>query len=68
VIVATGMKEIEPVGQYEYGSDPRVVTQLQFEGLLKSNTVEKMKDVVIINCINSKNETGAAVILGASYP
>ena len=64
VIVATGMKEIEPVGQYEYGSDPRVVTQLQFEGLLKSNTVEKMKDVVIINCINSKNETRGCCNIG----
>ncbi|NQT56111.1 MAG: CoB--CoM heterodisulfide reductase iron-sulfur subunit A family protein, partial [Desulfobacteraceae bacterium] len=36
VIVATGMKEVEPEGMVEYGNDPRVVTQLQLEGLLRN--------------------------------
>ena len=35
MIVATGMKEIEPLEQYEYGRDARVVTQLQLEEMLK---------------------------------
>jgi heterodisulfide reductase subunit A len=40
VIVATGMQEIEPVDQYGYGDDPRVVTQLELEGLIKVWNVE----------------------------
>jgi heterodisulfide reductase subunit A len=55
VIVATGMKELEPVGQFEYGNDPRVVTQLQLEEKLINGSVGDAKDVVIINCVNSKN-------------
>ena len=35
MIVATGMKELEPTGQYEYGNNPRVITQLQLEEILK---------------------------------
>jgi heterodisulfide reductase subunit A len=34
VIVATGMEEIEPIGTYEYGADPRIITQLQLEKLI----------------------------------
>ena len=55
IIVATGMKEIEPVGQYGYGDYPQAITQLQLEGLLKTSQLENTKNVVIINCVNSKN-------------
>jgi len=58
VIAATGMEEIEPAGLYEYGNDPRVVTQLQLDGMLKENTITDVKNVVIITCVNSKNEPG----------
>jgi len=64
IIVATGMKEIEPAGQYEYGNDPRVVTQLQLEELLRKNAVGNVKDVVMINCVNSKNEFRGCCSLG----
>ena len=64
IIVATGMKEIEPVGQYGYGDDPRVITQLQLEALLKNNELEAKKDVVIINCVNSKNEVRGCCNIG----
>ena len=64
VIVATGMKEIEPVEQYRYGDDPRVITQLQLEALLKNNELETKKDVVIINCVNSKNEARGCCNIG----
>jgi heterodisulfide reductase subunit A len=64
IIVATGMKEMEPVGQYGYGDDPRVITQLQLEALLKSNGLEAKKDVVIINCVNSKNEVRGCCNIG----
>jgi heterodisulfide reductase subunit A2 len=60
------MQEIEPVGQYQYGSDPRVVTQIQLEGLLKGNEVGEVKDVVIINCVNSKNESRGCCTIGCS--
>jgi heterodisulfide reductase subunit A2 len=56
VIVATGMREIEPEqGAFLYGKDPRVVTQLQLEGLIKENELKDVKDVVIVNCVGSKN-------------
>ena len=66
IIVATGMKEIEPIGKYEYGADPRIVTQLQLEGLLKKNRVGDIKDVVIINCVNSKNEFRGCCNIGCA--
>jgi heterodisulfide reductase subunit A len=66
IIVATGMKEIEPIGKYEYGADPRIVTQLQLEGLLKKNKGGDSKDVVIINCVNSKNEFRGCCNIGCA--
>jgi len=86
VIVATGMEEVEPEGMFEYGNDPRVVTQLQLEGLItiwnaecgiqnaekvvpimeiqnpKSKT--QIKNVVIINCVGSKNEERGCCSIG----
>lgn len=64
VVVATGMQEVEPEGQFAYGTDPRVVTQLQLEGRLKNKAVRDVKDVVMINCVNSKNETRGCCTVG----
>ncbi|NVM25826.1 MAG: FAD-dependent oxidoreductase [Desulfobacterales bacterium] len=64
VIVATGMQEIEPVGQYGYGDDARVVTQLDLEGLLKNNALDNVKDAVVINCVNSMNESRGCCNIG----
>jgi len=64
IIVATGMREIPPEGQYLYGVDSRVVTQLQLEGMLKTNQVKDSKDVVMINCVGSKNETRGCCNIG----
>jgi len=64
VIAATGMEEIEPAGLYEYGNDPRVVTQLQLDGMLKENTITDVKNVVIITCVNSKNELRGCCNIG----
>ena len=65
IIVATGMQEILPEdGQFQYGTDPRVITQLQLEEKLKSKDVSDTKDVVIINCVNSKNETRGCCAIG----
>ena len=64
IIVATGMQEIEPEGQFEYGHDPRVVTQLQLDRMLRDKALKEVKDVVIINCVNSKNETRGCCSIG----
>jgi heterodisulfide reductase subunit A2 len=64
VVVATGMKEIEPVGQFEYGNNSRVVTQLQLEGFLKNKQVGDIDHVVMINCVNSKNDTRGCCNIG----
>jgi heterodisulfide reductase subunit A len=62
--VATGMRELEPQGQFLYGGDPRVVTQLQLDGMLRDKAVKDVKSVVIINCVNSKNETRGCCSIG----
>jgi heterodisulfide reductase subunit A len=104
VIVATGMKEIEPIGKYEYGADPRIVTQLQLEKLIgmwnsasgpasgkegptprRENGITdgklwipeparrtaggseyRIQNVVIINCVNSKNEFRGCCNIGCA--
>ncbi|MCK5560513.1 MAG: FAD-dependent oxidoreductase, partial [Thermoplasmata archaeon] len=57
IIVATGMAEVEPVGQFGYGKFPNVITQLQFEELLKTDMdkLANLKDIAFINCVNSRN-------------
>ncbi|RLC26392.1 MAG: hypothetical protein DRH56_04580 [Deltaproteobacteria bacterium] len=64
VIVATGMKEIPPEGLFEYGKDPRVVTELELEGMLKRRELGDVKDAVFINCVNSKNDCRGCCNIG----
>jgi heterodisulfide reductase subunit A len=64
VIVATGMQEIKPEGQFEYGRDPRVVTQLELDSRLKAKALGAVSSVVMINCVNSKNETRGCCNVG----
>jgi len=60
IVVATGMTERKPQrGQFLYGEDRKVLTQLELEQALKENSdgfLNDVKRVVIINCINSRNE------------
>lgn len=57
VIVATGMREIPPEeGRFLYGRDPRVVTQLELEDRLREKALGPAAAVVMINCVESKNE------------
>jgi heterodisulfide reductase subunit A len=55
VIVATGSKEFKPHGQYLYGEDPRVLTQLEFDKKLHDEGFSK-SDVVMIQCVGSREE------------
>jgi len=67
IIVATGMAEIDCMGQFLYGEDPNVVTQLQLEGMLKDGAVQgKKKNVVFIQCVNSRNEQRGCCTVGCS--
>ena len=64
IIVATGMREIEPVGQFNYGNDSRVMTQLQLDAALRNRELGNPASVVMINCVNSKNETRGCCNVG----
>ncbi len=64
IIVATGMREIEPVGQFEYGRDPRVMTQLQLDTALRNRALGDFSSVAMINCVNSKNDARGCCNVG----
>jgi heterodisulfide reductase subunit A len=64
IIVATGMREIEPDGQFEYGRDPRVMTQLQLDTALRNRALGDFASVVMINCVNSKNDARGCCNVG----
>lgn len=76
IIVGTGMIELKPVGLYGYGKDPRVITQLELEDWLRgfekatpsplSPVQTSPRDVVMINCVLSKNENRGCCNLGCS--
>ncbi|MFP3868288.1 MAG: FAD-dependent oxidoreductase [Desulfobacteraceae bacterium] len=56
LIAATGGKEFNPQGRYLYGSDPRIVTQLELEARIKANDpqLEKVRQLVMIQCVGSR--------------
>lgn len=64
IIVSTGMREMDPTGQYGYGKYGNVVTQLQLEDMLKNQDVKGLNSVAIINCVNSKNEERGCCNIG----
>ena len=51
-IVATGATEYKG-REYGYGSDPRIITQLEFEALLagKSGSERRLDSVIMIQCV-----------------
>jgi len=57
VIVATGAREYKPK-EFLYGSDSRVVTQMELEKLLKDGALDtgNIKNIVMIQCVGSRNE------------
>jgi heterodisulfide reductase subunit A len=56
IIVATGADVYEPKGLYGYGELDNVVTQMEFEGLLKNKKITNVKDVVMIQCVGSRGQ------------
>ncbi len=54
VVVATGAKEHQPA-EYSYGTDKRVLTQLQLERKLAEGEIDA-KRVVMIQCVGSRED------------
>ena len=55
ILVATGGRNFVPEGLYDYDGK-RVVTQLELEQLLKKGLDPDIKNVVMIQCVGSRNE------------
>ena len=55
IVVATGARRYEPTGEYLYGTDDRIITQLDLEERLHSGTMDA-KDIVMIQCVGSRDE------------
>jgi heterodisulfide reductase subunit A len=56
-VLATGGRESRP-DEYLYGEDPRVVTHLEFDALLRDQPAElrKAQSVAFIQCVGSRDE------------
>jgi heterodisulfide reductase subunit A len=56
-VVATGGKESRPE-EYLYGEDPRVMTHLEFDAVMRDNpgSLGKAQSVVFIQCVGSRDE------------
>jgi heterodisulfide reductase subunit A len=57
IVVATGAKELVPTGYFGYGTDPRIITQLQLDRVLHGGKLDA-KTVVMIQCVGSREDTG----------
>jgi heterodisulfide reductase subunit A len=58
IIVATGAEEFKPIGMYGYKENQNVVTQLEFEQLLRKGNLKKTEKVVMIQCVGAREKTG----------
>jgi len=56
IIVATGFKEINLDGEYQYGKNKNIMSQTELETKLKNNNLKEPKNVVIINCAGAMDE------------
>jgi heterodisulfide reductase subunit A len=56
IIVATGFREIDLKGRYEYGKNENILSQTELETKLKTNNLKEPKNVVIINCAGAMDE------------
>ena len=56
-IIATGAQEYKPDGEYLYGRDPRVLTQLEFEEEIARGNPDIVgcDNLVMIQCVGSRN-------------
>ncbi|VVB56180.1 CoB--CoM heterodisulfide reductase iron-sulfur subunit A [uncultured archaeon] len=53
-VVATGARNLEPSGLFNYGKDPHVVTQAQFEKMLGKGI--SANNITMIQCVGARNK------------
>ncbi|MFZ3383742.1 MAG: FAD-dependent oxidoreductase [Candidatus Methanoperedens sp.] len=53
-VVATGARNLEPSGLFNYGKDSRVVTQAQFEKMLGKGI--SANNITMIQCVGARNK------------
>jgi heterodisulfide reductase subunit A len=56
IVVATGFKEIDLEGEYQYGKNKNILSQTELETKLKNNKLNEPKNVVIVNCAGAMDE------------
>ena len=56
IIVATGADALKPDGLYQYGRSKNVLTQLEFEQLIKDGKLGRPKNAVMIQCVGAREE------------
>jgi heterodisulfide reductase subunit A len=56
IIVATGFREIDLEGRYQYGKNKNIITQTELETKLKNKDIEEPRNVVIINCAGAMDD------------
>lgn len=54
IIVATGADVLKPERLYAYGDNKNVVTQLEFEQLMKQGKLPMLKNVAMIQCVGAR--------------
>ena len=66
IIAASGMQETRPEhGQFCYGEDPRVLTQLELEERLRKDELgDDVQSAAFISCVNSKNDVRGCCNIG----
>ena len=53
-VIATGARNLEPSGLFNYGKDPHVVTQAQFEKMLGKGI--SANNITMIQCVGARNK------------
>jgi len=57
IIIATGFREIDLEGEYQYGKNTNILSQIELEKNIKNNSFKKKpKNVVFINCAGAMDE------------
>jgi heterodisulfide reductase subunit A len=56
IIVATGFKDIDLKGRFNYGKNENILSQTELELKIKNNELKDPKNIVIINCVGAMDE------------
>jgi len=57
IIIATGFREIDLKGEYQYGNNTNILSQTELEKNIKNNSFKKKpKNIVFINCAGAMDE------------